>query len=130
MSPELCIRDKQGRCIVESTIRPMPGDLVCVTKSDDVLIEEGSCGVIEGVVGEYRNKYPVLFNPSPLPWWDRGIVNSSGGPEREIKSRKMTSTGEKRKQQFQYFPHGIMGANLAKTRTREVNIFKVDLTEK
>jgi len=110
--------------------KPMPGDLLCVTESDDVLIEVGSCGIIEGKVGEHQEEHPVLFNPSPLPWWDNGVVSSSGGPERVIKSSRMIPTGESRKQAFQYFPHGIMGAGLAKVQTREVNVFSIDLKRK
>lgn len=120
---------ERNECLREHIIssRPMAGDLLCVTRTDDVLIKEGSCGVVEGEVGKYQDEYSVLFNPSPLPWWYEGIVSSSGGPERVIRSRDMIPTGEKRQQAFHYFPHGIMGAGLAKTRTHEVNVFSVDL---
>lgn len=114
--------------MLQLKVSPMPGDLVCVTKTDDTLIKTGSCGIIEGVAGEQLKEYHVLFNPSPLPWWDGNVITSSGGPERIIKTARLTPTGESRKQAFQYFPRGIMGAGLAKVKTKEVNVFKVDLT--
>ena len=108
-------------------IKPMPGDLVCVKHTDDILIQEGTCGVIEGEVGKAKDVYSVCFNPSPMPWWDQGIVTSSGGPVRIIKSKNMVPTGQTRQQHFQYFPHGIPGAGRAKEKKKVVDVFQVDL---
>lgn len=106
----------------------MPGDLVRVERSDDILIKEGNYGVIEGQVGEKKLIYSVVFNMSPLPWWHNLVVSCSGGPVRLIEAKKLKPTGEKKPQLFQYWP-GIPGEERAKTKTITVNVFTVDLTQ-
>lgn len=107
---------------------PMPGDLVRVTDTDDVLIKIGSYGVIEGTEGKRKDEYEVTFNPSPLPWWDKGHITSSGGPSRYVKANLIRPSDEKKKQLFQYFP-GLPGAGQARTVEKEVNVFTVNLKE-
>ena len=84
-------------------MEPMPGDLVRVDVSDDVLIKEGSYGVIEGQVREKKLTYSVVFNMSPLPWWDNLVVSCSGGPVRLIEAKRLKPTGEQKQQLFQYW---------------------------
>jgi hypothetical protein len=105
---------------------PMPGDIVVATKTDDTLIAVGAKGIIEGVAGHARKEYHVLFNWSPLPWWDKGVVDSSGGPERIIRASNLKYK-ERTKQDFHYFPHGA-GADLAEVKTHSVSVWEVDLT--
>lgn len=112
---------------VRETPRPKPGDLVCVLRTDDVLIKEGSCGVVEGRVGDIgKSAYQVTFNPSPLPWWDRNFVVSSGGSVRVIETRDMRPTGKKKVQDFHYFP-GLPAAGAARTIEKTVDVWEVDL---
>lgn len=86
---------------------PKPGDLVCATKSDDVLISVGSCGVVEGMAGRPRKEFLVTFNPSPLPWWESGAVTSSGGPAYWMKASRLKDTGRSRTQSFhKWGPYG------------------------
>ncbi len=68
-------------------IRPMPGDLVMILNSGDCLVKNRSLGVIEGIVGEYRNHYLVCFNDSTFN--DGKIVNASGGPAYCIDSARL-----------------------------------------
>lgn len=107
-------------------VKPKPGDLVCARTTDDVLIKRGSCGVIEGKAGKRKKRYSVTFNPSPMPWWDKGYISSSGGPVRIIMSKNMIPTGKKRKKTFQYFP-GLPAKGAAKTKKKTVNVFETDL---
>jgi hypothetical protein len=107
----------------------MPGDVVEVTKSDDCLIKAGeSYGVIEGEAGVRQEEYEVTFNPSPLPWWDNNIVNSSGGPSRVVKALKLEPTKKMKKQQFHYFPHGP-AAHSAEIAEHIVKVWAIDLTQ-
>lgn len=103
---------------------PKPGDLVRVASSDDVLIEEGSYGVIEGLPDEIKDEYMVTFN-FITPWWDK-VINASGGPVRGIKSMKMIPTGEKKRQLFKYW-EGLPAPHSAKLKEEEVDVFLVDL---
>lgn len=109
--------------------KPMPGDVVKPVNSQDTLIRSTSYGIIEGSIGNSKSEYMVTFNPSPAPWWDRGFVQSSGGPAHYIKASRMKSAGWKN-QSFQYFPHGFMGAGLSKYKTVKVKVWKVNLGEK
>jgi hypothetical protein len=118
-------------------VNPKAGDLVLVAATDDCLIAVGSYGVILGEVsrtktpftswGNDKKRVDVLFNVSPMAWWDNGFVDSSGGPQRAIPVKDLHFTGKKKKHRFQYFPNGIMGADLAKTRKHTVNVFSVQL---
>ena len=105
---------------------PMPGDLLRVTSTDDVLIKKGSYGVIEGKHGRRSILYSVCFNPSPLPWWWHGVISSSGGPVRTIEVEHMKPTKQTKKQRFQYFP-GLPAAHTAKTEERTVKVFNINL---
>ena len=105
---------------------PMPGDIVVAIKTDDSLIPIGAKGVIEGVEGQRRREYSVLFNWSPLPWWDKGVIDSSGGPSRIIRASQLTYR-KRVKQDFKYFPH-LPGADLAEVKTHRVSCWEVDLT--
>lgn len=110
---------------------PMPGDVVEVTASDDILIKPGqSYGIIEGTEGIRKESYAVTFNPSPLPWWDKvsHIISSSGGPEREIHSSDLKYTGRRKDQEFQYFP-GLPAAHTAKTEFHTVYVWQIDLAQ-
>ena len=107
-------------------VKPKPGDLVCARTTDDTLIKKGSCGVIEGEEGKIKSTYMVTFNPSPMPWWWNGIINSSGGPSRSMKSTRMKDTGKNRLVNFQYFP-GLPGAGRGKTKKKKVRVFEVNL---
>ena len=67
--------------------KPMPGDLVMILNSGDCLVKNRSLGVIEGIIGEYRNHYLVCFNDSTFN--DGKIVNASGGPAYCIDSARL-----------------------------------------
>ncbi len=108
--------------------KPKPGDLLCVLKTDDSLIRKGSCGIIGGIEGETKKTYEVTFNPSPLPWWHKGFVTSSGGPVRLVAAKKMKPTSKKRKQKYQYFP-GLPAAGAARKKEKLVDVFEIDLTK-
>jgi hypothetical protein len=112
---------------LDYAVKPMPGDVVRVLTSDDVLIKVGSYGVIEGVEGETEEEYSVCFNCSPFPWWDNGVINSSGGPVRRIKASRLKATGQQKEHQFQRWRNGIAGANRGEVYVRTVNVFEVDL---
>ncbi|MDP2754127.1 MAG: hypothetical protein Q8P40_07015 [Nitrospirota bacterium] len=71
----------------EYLIIPMPGDLVMILNSGDCLVKNRSLGVIEGIVGEYRNHYLVCFNDSTFN--NGKIVNASGGPAYCIDSSRL-----------------------------------------
>lgn len=105
----------------------MPGDIVVVIKTDDSLIPVGAKGVIEGVENKKRRKYEVLFNWCPLPWWDKGVINASGGPSRILRASQLTYKGRV-KQDFHYFPH-LPSADLAEVKTHRVSCWEVDLTK-
>jgi len=104
----------------------MAGDLVRVVKTDDSLISVGSYGVIEGRIGKRRSSFSVVFNHT-TPWWDKGFVTASGGPVRNIKASKMKPTSEMKSYNFHYF-EGLPSADSAKTMTKVVNVFEVDLS--
>jgi hypothetical protein len=108
----------------ELRLRPKPGDLVCVVRTDDVLIKEGSCGVIEGEVGEIKPRYNVTFNPY-TPWWDKGFVQASGGPVRLIEARDLRPTGRKEVQEFK-----LPVAGAAEIWKRTVDVWEVDLKKR
>jgi len=108
--------------------KPKPGDFVCVRKTDDILIKEGSCGVIQGEVGKRKRVYSVTFNPM-TPWWYQGVVNASGGPVRIVKAKHMKPTSERRTETFHYFP-GLPAAGAAETKKKKINIFETDLTKR
>ena len=107
-------------------VNPKPGDLVYAITTDDVLIKKGSCGVIEGEEGKIKKTYSVLFNPSTIPWWNKGFINSSGGPSRFIKANHMNDTKKSRLINFQYFP-GLPATVAARTKRKKVRVFEVDL---
>lgn len=66
---------------------PMPGDLVMILNSGDSLVKDRSLGVIEGIVGQYRDEFLVCFNDSTFN--DGEIVNASGGPAYLIDSSRL-----------------------------------------
>jgi len=107
--------------------KPMPGDIVIVTRTDDTLIPIGAKGVIEGIAGHARKEYHVLFNWCPLPWWDKRVIDASGGPERIIQASNLKYK-QRTKQDFHYFPH-LPGADLAEVKTHTVSCWEVDLTK-
>jgi len=106
---------------------PMPGDIVVATKTDDSLIPIGAEGVIQGCADHKRLVYHVLFNWCPLPWWDKRVINASGGPERIIRA-SMLKYRERKKQDFHYFP-GLPAADAARIKQHEVSVWEVDLTQ-
>jgi len=118
--------DKRGK---RGLIIPMPGDVVEVIASDDCLIRAGqSYGIIEGQVGVCQSEYEITFNPSPLPWWDNGVVNSSGGPSRTIKVSALKYAGKTKDQEFHYFPH-LPAAHSAKIEVHRVKVWTVQLLQ-
>jgi hypothetical protein len=66
---------------------PMPGDLAQIKNSHDVLIKDGSYGVIEGIIGERRDEYLVCFNAYST--FRESSVSSSGGPAYMIKAKDL-----------------------------------------
>ncbi len=112
------------------TVKPKPGDLVCATKSDDSLIEVGSCGVIEGMAGQRKNEFMVTFNPSPLPWWESNAISSSGGPAYWVKATRLRDTGRSTVQKFHKWGPGGPGPDQAVVISKRVHVFEVDLTRK
>ena len=114
------------RTLRKSHIRPMAGDLVRVTATDDVLIKVGSYGVINGVVGKRKSFYSVTFNYT-TPYRDDEIVSASGGPVRGIKASRMKPTGERKTHRFWRFKHDMPTAGGGVERSITVNVFEVDL---
>lgn len=118
---------------------PKAGDIVKVLSSDDCLITTKGYGVICGRVGketpfrdDEKTLIEICFNPSPLPWWDGGFVDSSGGPVLWLKSAQLKPTTETKKQLFQNWKridHGripIMGAGQAKERFHTVQVWTLE----
>ncbi len=71
---------------------PMPGDLARIKNSKDVLIKDGSYGVIEGIIGDRRDEYLVCFNAYST--FKDTSVSSSGGPAYMIKVSDLVATSE------------------------------------
>jgi hypothetical protein len=67
--------------------KPMSGDLVMILNSNDCLVKDRSLGVIEGIVGQYRDNYLVCFNDSTFN--DGKSVVASGGPAYTINSARL-----------------------------------------
>jgi len=115
------------------TATPKPGDLVLVEATDDMFIPAGSYGVIIGEVKEkQQDPNSVVFNFTN-PWWQKTqsdeIVNASGGPQREIQTKQLKATPERRDQEFLNFD-GPWGQDAAKSKTVRVNVWKTDLTKR
>lgn len=83
----------------EAHKRPMPGNLVRIFNSQDCLIKDSSFGVIEGIVGEFRDEYLVCFNAYSV-FRDKDIVSASGGPAFFIKVSELKETAETKERPF------------------------------
>jgi hypothetical protein len=110
-----------------TAIHPMPGDLVRIINSKDCLINEGSFGVIEGIVGQRRDEYLVCFNAYST--FKEDSVSSSGGPAYMIKTSDLVATQGTREWYFwkwRDFPRAGGGVPFGET----CRIWDFDLNKK
>lgn len=106
---------------------PMPGDAVVVKNwRDEVLLNENSYGVIEGMLGVPKEEYLVCFNPST--YW-RKHVSCSGGPAYYLKGSDMKLIGEKTIMTWR-FKNNIWTAHNGEDVERKVRLYEVSLKER